>query len=225
MTAADTHGVKAQGAAAQPAAAARDPLHHGPWPALALGFAACQLLTAAVLLASMLLRETVPVALALDGDGRAVPIHGKEDAGGGMEVDVMLAWTVATVTKALDIGFDDWEVRLEEMRGRFTEDGFRAWERVLEHSLVLERLRRQRQVVSAVAQGAPVMARLRTMPDGAVGYEVEFPLLLTFYAGEGEKADERLAARALVVRVPRSERLSGVAIADFLLARKAEGRR
>ncbi len=224
MTAANAHGMNAHDADAQPAAA-RDPLHHGPWPALALGLAACQLLTAAVLLGSMLLRGTVPVALALDADGRTVPIHGREDAGGGMEVDVMLAWTVATVTKALDIGFDDWQARIGEMRGRFTEDGFRAWERVLEQSLVLERLRRQRQVVSAVAQGAPVMTRIRTMPDGAAGYEVEFPLLLTFYAGEGERADERLAARALVVRVPRSEQLSGIAVADFLLARRMEGRR
>ena len=203
----------------------RDLLDHRPWPALALGLAACQALTAAVLLVSMLLRETVPVALALDREGRAIPIHGKEDAGEGMEVDVMLAWTVATVTKALDIGFDDWQARIEGMRGRFTEDGFRAYEQVLERSLVLERLRRQRQVVSAVAQGVPVMTRLRKLADGTVGYEVEFPLLLTFYAGEGERADERLAARALVVRVPRSEQLSGIAIADFLLARKAEGRR
>ncbi|MYE58086.1 MAG: hypothetical protein F4X35_00645 [Alphaproteobacteria bacterium] len=230
MTAADTHGLDTQAAAGQPAEAAaprqrRDLLDQGPWPALALGLAVCQALTAAVLLVSMLLRDTVPVALALDADGRAIPIHGKEDAGEGMEVDVMLAWTVATVTKALDIGFDDWEARIEGMRGRFTEAGFRAYEAVLERSLVLERLRRQRQVVSAVAQGVPVMVRLRKLADGTVGYEVEFPLLLTFYAGEGERADERLAARALVVRVPRSERLSGIAIADFLLARKAEGRR
>ena len=223
MTAADTHGTDMQGVEAP--GPARDLLDHGPWPALALGLAVCQALTAAVLLVSMLLRDTVPVVLALDGEGRAVPIHGKEDAGEGMEVDVMLAWTVATVTKALDIGFDDWQARMEGMRGRFTADGFRAYEAVLERSLVLERLRRQRQVVSAVAQGVPVMTRLRKLADGTVGYEVEFPLLLTFYAGEGEKADERLAARALVVRVPRSERLSGIAIADFLLARKAGGRR
>lgn len=231
MTAADTQDAARQPVETPAQRPVRDTeatfgfLDHGPWPALALGLALCQALTAAVLLGSMLLRETVPVALALDAHGHAVPVHGKEDAGEGMEVDVLLAWTVATVTKALDIGFDDWQARMEGMRGRFTEDGFRAYEAVLEHSLVLERLRKQRQVVSAVAQGVPVMARLRTLPDGTVGYEVEFPLLLTFYAGEGERADERLAARALVVRVPRSEQLSGIAIADFLLARKAEGRR
>ena len=194
--------------------------HWRPWPAVTCAAALCQLLTAGVLLASMLLHEPQAVALARDDSGQVVPVHGEEDAGGGMEVDVMLTWTVATVTKALDIGFDDWERRIRGLRDRFTADGFRAYQRVLEQSLVLERLRRQRQVVSAVAQGVPVMTQLRTLADGRIGYEVEFPLLLTFYAGE--TADERLAVRVLVVPVPRSERLSGIAIADFLLARSVE---
>ncbi len=210
---------------ADAAAQARGPLRHGVWPGLALGLAVCQALTAGALLAWMGLRETAVVPVAMDAAGRTVPIAGKEDAGEGIEVDVMLAWTVATVTQALDIGFDDWQARTRGVRDRFTEDGFRAYERVLERSLVLERLRTHRQVVSAVAQGAAVMTRVRRLAGGRVGYEVEFPLLLTFYAGEGGKADERLAVRALVVRVPRSERLSGIAIADLLLARKTERRR
>ena len=212
------------GQLSQAPALARDPLHHGAWPGLALVLAVCQALTAGALLAWMGLRETAVVPAAMDAAGRVVQIAGKEDAGEGME-DVMLAWTVATVTQALDIGFDDWQARIDGVRGRFTEDGFRAYERVLERSLVLERLRTHRQVVSAVAQGAAVMTRVRRLAGGRVGYEVEFPLLLTFYAGEGGKADERLAVRALVVRVPRSERLSGIAIADLLLARKTERRR
>ena len=216
MTAADARAAPAP---------ARGPLHQGVWPGLALALAVCQALTAGTLLAWMGLRETVHLPVAMDARGRVVRIAGKEDAGEGMEVDVMLAWTVATVTQALDIGFDDWRARIEGMRDRFTGDGFRAYERVLERSLVLERLRTHRQVVSTVAGGAAVMTRVRRLGGGRVGYEVEFPLLLTFYAGEGAKADERLAVRALVVRVPRSQRLSGIAIADFLLARKAEARR
>ena len=218
MTAAGAQG-------AETAAQLRDPLRHGVWPGLALGLSVCQALTAGALLAWMGLRETVHVPVAPDGAGRWAPIAGREDAGEGIEVEVMLAWTVATVTKALDIGFDDWQARIEGMRDRFTEEGFRAYGQVLDRSLVLERLRTHRQVVSAVAQGVPVMTRVRRLPDGTVGYEVEFPLLLTFYAGEGAKADERLAVRALVVRVPRSERLSGIAIADFLVARKAGAKR
>ena len=206
-------------------ASARDHLAHGVWPGLALALAICQALTAGALLAWMTLRETVHVPVAVDAAGRAVRIAGEDDAGADMEEDAMLSWTVTTVTQALDIGFDDWQARIKSVRDAFTEAGFQAYERVLGRSLVLERLRKQRQVVSAVAQGAPVVTRLRRLPDGRTGYEVEFPLLLTFYAGEGAKADERLAVRALVVRMSRAERFAGLAIADFLMTAKGEGRR
>lgn len=203
-------------------APARAVAAHGVWPGLALALAVCQALTAGALLGWMALRETVLVPVAVDVEGRVVRIAGGDDAGADMEEAALLAWTVATVTQALDIGFDDWEARIEGVRHAFTEDGFRSYELVLERSLVLERLRKQRQVVSAVAQGAAVMTRVRTLADGRTGYEVEFPLLLTFYAGEGAKADERLAVRAVVVRMPRSQRFSGLAIAEFVMARKAE---
>ena len=199
--------------------AARGMRKHGIWPGLALAAVVAQALTAGGLLVAMEVQKTAHVAFALDGRGEPAAVWAAEDSEADIEMHVMLTWTVATVTRALDIGFDDWEGRVEAMRGRFTGDGFESYRAVLEKSLVLERLRKQRQVVSAVAQGAAVVTRVRKMGSGRFGYEVELPLLLTFYAGEGAQADVKLAARLLVVRVPRSERMSGLAIADFLLGR------
>ena len=192
---------------------------HGMWPGVALAAVVGQAVAAGGLLVLMEVRETAHVAFTADGLAEPAAVWAVEDSASDIEMDVMLTWAVATVTQALDIGFDDWEGRVEAMRDRFTGDGFESYRAVLENSLVLERLRKQRQVVSAVAQGAAVVTRVRRMRSGRFGYEVEVPLLLTFYAGEGAQADVKLAARLLVVRVPRSERMSGLAIADFLLAK------
>ncbi len=201
------------------APSARGIRKHGIWPGLTLAAVVAQALTAGGLLVAMEVQETAHVAFALDRRGELAAVWAAEDSGADIEIDVMLTWTVATVTRALDIGFDDWEGRVDAMRDRFTGDGFESYRAVLENSLVLERLRKQRQVVSAVAQGAAVVMRVREMRGGRLGYEVEVPLLLTFYAGEGAQADVKLAARLLVVRAPRSERMSGLAIADFLLGK------
>ncbi len=201
-------------------ASARGMRRHGIWPGLTLAAVAAQALTAGGLLAAMQWQERAHAAFAMDGRGEPEAVWAAEDSEADIAIDAMLAWTVATVTQALDIGFDDREGRIEAMRDRFTAAGFGSYRAVLEDSLVLERLRRQRQVVSAVAQGAAVVMRVRKTGSGRLGYEVEVPLLLTFYAGEGARADAKLAARLLVVRAPRPERLSGLAIADFLLGRR-----
>ena len=179
-----------------------------------------QALTAAALVAWMGMRDTVHVAIATDMTGRTLPIVSATDAEAGEAAGFMLTWAVAAVTEAFTMGFHDWRMRVEGVRDRFTEDGYESYRRVLEESLVFQRVGSQGQAVSAVARGAPVLSRVRHFEDGRVGYEVEFPLLLTFWAGEDEKVEEPLKARVLVMRMSRAERVAGIAIALFHL--KAE---
>ena len=180
-----------------------------------------QALTVAALVAWMGMRETVYIAVATDRAGRTLPIVSAENAGAEDEVGFMLTWTVAAVTEAFTMGFHDWRMRVEGVRDRFTPEGYESYRRVLEESLVFQRVGSQGQAVSAVARGAPVLLRVRRFEDGSTGYEVEFPLLLTFWAGEDEKAEEKLRAKALVMRMSRSERLSGIAVAVLHLTREA----
>ncbi len=179
-----------------------------------------QALTAAALVAWMGMRDTVHVAIATDQAGRTLPIVSASAAEAGEEVGFMLTWTVAAVTEAFTMGFHDWRMRVEGVRNRFTDEGYESYRRVLEESLVFQRVGSQGQSLSAAARGAPVLSRVRHFEDGGTGYEVEFPLLLTFWAGEDERVEEPLKARVLVMRMSRSERVAGIAIALFHL--KAE---
>ena len=194
---------------------------HRAWRRVAGIALAGQALTVAALALWMGMRETVYVAVATDQAGRTLPIVSAENAGAEDEVGFMLTWTVAAVTEAFTMGFHDFRMRVEGVRKRFTEDGYESYRRMLEESLVFQRVSSQGQTVSAVARGAPVLLRVRRFDDGGVGYEVEFPLLLTFWAGEDERVEEKLRAKALVMRMSRSERLAGIAVALLHLTREA----
>ena len=194
---------------------------HRAWRRVAGIALAGQALTVAALVLWMGMRETVYVAVATDQAGRTLPIVSAENAGAEDEVGFMLTWTVAAVTEAFTMGFHDFRMRVEGVRKRFTADGYESYRRMLEQSLVFQRVGSQGQAVSAVARGAPVLLRVRRFDDGGVGYEVEFPLLLTFWAGEDERVEETLRAKALVMRMSRSERLAGIAVALLHLTREA----
>ena len=194
---------------------------HRAWRRVAGIALAGQALTVAALALWMGMRETVYIAVATDQAGRTLPIVSAENAGADDEVGFMLTWTVAAVTEAFTMGFHDFRMRVEGVRKRFTEEGYESYRRMLEQSLVFQRVGSQGQTVSAVARGAPVLLRVRRFDDGGVGYEVEFPLLLTFRAGEDERVEETLRAKALVMRMSRSERLAGIAVALLHLTREA----
>ena len=194
---------------------------HRAWRRVAGIALAGQALTVAALALWMGMRETVYVAVATDQAGRTLPIVSAENAGAEDEVGFMLTWTVAAVTEAFTMGFHDFRMRVEGVRKRFTDEGYESYRQMLEESLVFQRVGSQGQAVSAVARGAPVLLRVRRFDDGGVGYEVEFPLLLTFWAGEDERVEETLRAKALVMRMSRSERLAGIAVALLHLTREA----
>ncbi len=197
---------------------------HRAWRRVAVAAVVGQTLTIGALAAWMESRDTVYIAVATDMSGRTLPIVSAAGVEGEEEIGMVLTWTVGSVTEAFTMGFHDYRGRIEGVRDRFTDEGFDSYQRVLEDSLVFQRIGELGQVVSAVARGAPVLERVRTFADGAVGYQVKFPMSLTFYARADERVVEDLVAEALVVRMARTERLSGLAIEQFRFSR-AEGLR
>ena len=121
------------------------------------------------------------------------------------------------MTEAFTLGHHDWRLRLGAVREHFTDRGYRTFVGGLEESLFLERLRTNLQVASAVATGAPVIISTR-VASGRVTWTIEFPLLVTFQAGD-RRASQDLVARVLVTRVPLSERARGLGIEQLIATR------
>ncbi len=193
-------------------------MHHG-WRRIAIWLAVSQTLTAGAFTAWLTFHATAYVTVAATPDGRIIPLVSLDEP---VMTDASLRnWTVSAVTEAFTLGHHDWRMRLADIRESFTDRGYESFLQSLEESRFLLRLRRDYQVASAVAQGAPVVTDVRRH-GGRLVWAVEMPILVSFSAGSSVR-NERLLARALVTRVSRSERAAGIGI-DQLIASKGKKR-
>ena len=185
--------------------------HHG-WRRIAAVLAAANLLATAALAGYVHLHSTVYVAVAATPDGRLIRLTPLDEP--VMSDAALKNWVVSAVTEAFTLGHHDWRMRLSAAREHFTDDGYESFLKGLEDSLILDRLRENLQVASAVAQGAPVITEARRI-GGRLAWRVEFPFLLTFAVG-ARRLDRGMIARVLVTRVPLSERARGIGIAQIV---------
>ena len=176
-------------------------------------------LLAASFAAYIQLHSTVYITVAATPDGRLIRLTPLDER--IMSDSALKSWAVNAVTEAFTLGHHDYRRRLSDVRARFTDRGYDSFIQGLEDSLFLDRLRDNLQVASAVATGAPLITDVRRI-RGRLGWEIEFPILVTFSAGP-RRLDQPLIARVLVVRVPLSERAGGIGIAQ-LIASKGKAR-
>ena len=189
---------------------------HRVWRATALALLAVVVLLSAAVAGLALRARPVDHVVAATPDGRLIELTRLDQP--IMTGAALSQWTATAVTQALTFGHHDYRMRLAAARERFTDAGYDAFLRELDGSQILSRVRDARQVVSAVAQGAPVIVDTIVHQD-RLSWELQFPLLLTFSTGTRELT-EQLAARVLVVRVPRDERAAGIGVAQIVAERK-----
>ena len=194
---------------------------HRAWRRVAGWLAVSNVVTAAALAGYVWFHSTTYITVAATPDGRVIPLTRLDEP--IMSDSALKNWTVAAVTEAFTMGHHDWRGRLSAVRRHFTDDGYESFIDGLEESLLLARLRDNRQVASAVATGAAVIVDTRKY-RGRVAWQIEFPMLLTFEAGR-KRRDQPLTTRVLVTRLPLSERDSGIGIAQLVASRGKAGAR
>lgn len=189
---------------------------HALWRRCALVLLATTLLLAVAVTALALRHRPADRAYAALPDGRIIPLTPLDQP--IMTGAALSQWTVTAVTEALTFGHHDWQMRLAAARERFTDAGYDGFLTELEESQILGRVRDHRQVVQAVARGAPVITDT-IVGSGQLGWELQLPLLLTFAAGS-RQLDEELVLRVLVLRTRRDERAAGIAIEQLVAERR-----
>ena len=185
---------------------------HQGWRRAAMGLLVCNLLTVAAFGAYIYLHSTVYITVAATPDGRVVPMTPLDEP--IMSPDQLSQWTVSAVTAAFTMGHHDWRRRLAEVRSSFTDEGYESFLAGLDEGLFLERLRKNLQVASAVAQGAAVITQAG-LYGGRAGWWVEFPVLVTFQVS-GTRYDKKMLVEVFVKRVSREERPAGIGIQQII---------
>ena len=188
--------------------------HHG-WRRATLLLALIATAEALALAGYIHFHSTVYITVAATPDGRVIEMTPLDDP--IMSDAALRNWAATAVTEAFTLGHHDWRMRLAAIRHHFTDDGYEGFMTALEESLFLDRLRDNLQVASAVATGAPVITDTHIF-DGAAAWTVEFPLLVTFAAGN-RTVNQKSLARVLVMRVPLSDRPTGIGIQQLVVSR------
>ena len=188
---------------------------HHAWRRVALLLAVIATAEAVAFAGYIHFHTTVYITVAATPDGRVIEMTPLDEP--IMSDAALRNWTVSAVTEAFTLGHHDWRLRLAAIRPHFTDDGYESFVASLEESLFLDRLRDNFQVAAAVATGAPVITAVHVF-DGKAAWAIEFPLLVTFRAGS-RRASQDLLARALVMRVPLSDRATGIGIQQLIATR------
>ena len=190
---------------------------HRAWRRVALGLVMLSLVLAGVIVVLVLRDRPMDRAYAATPDGRVIPMTPLEEP--VMTQAALSAWVVTAVTEAFTLGHHDFRLRLSGVREYFTEQGYDGYTVQLEKSRLLERVREYRQVTSAVAKGAPVLTKA-TIWQGRALWTMEFPMLVTFHAGNRDETIEFLVT-SLVMRVKREERPAGIGIQQIVMERRS----
>ena len=190
---------------------------HRAWRRAALGLLVVVIVLAAAVVALVLRDRPVDRVVAATPDGRIIELTQLSEP--VMTQAALQSWVVTAITEAFTLGFHDYQMRAGQIREYFTEAGYEGYVEQLGESRMIERVRKFKQVTSAVARGAPVITQA-TIWQGRAMWRVETPVLLTFHAGNREES-ERLLVTVLVMRVEREERAAGIGIQQLVAERRA----
>ena len=192
--------------------------HHG-WRRVAAASIAVNVMLAATLAGYVHFHSTVYITVFSTPDGRVIEAQRLDQP---IRTDAWLKnWVTGAVTESLTLGHHDWQMRLSAVREYFSDRGYEEFVEAFRRGDYLERLLKGRQEASAVVQGVPVITDTRLLSGGRWGWELEFPMLITFHAGR-DKESRRFAVKVRVARVPLDERIAGVAI-EQIIATKVRG--
>lgn len=127
-----------------------------------------------------------------------------------LSTPALLSWVAQAATEVNTFGFSDYRRRLQEASKNFTREGWESFTTALTRAGIIESVEVNRQSVTAVPQGAPVILS-EGVVRGRYQWQVELPIIITYEAGSRKRSDSLLVT-AVVVRVSPLENPNGVGI-------------
>lgn len=145
-------------------------------------------------------------------DGRLVPLVSLSSA--NLSHPALISWSSQAVTDVMTFGFHDFRRRLQESSRYFTRDGWASFTEALDNSGLVDSVKNNRQVLTAVPLSAPII-RSEGVKDGRYQWEIEIPLRVNVQFGETSKVLSQ-TIRLTIVRVSRLESPSGIGIQQWV---------
>lgn len=129
----------------------------------------------------------------------------------------LIQWASRAVTDSLSFDFVNYQNRLTDVRQYFTQQGYENFLKALSDSGLIDTVRKNRYIMTAVLRKPPVVVRENVI-EGRYVYVMKIPILLSFYLGNNQFS-ANWDIEALIIRVPHTENIYGVAIHQIVAKR------
>lgn len=125
----------------------------------------------------------------------------------------LLVWANEAAVSAFSYNFVNYKQALQKTSDYFTPAGWNSFKTALDKSKNLDTVVQKKLVVSAVADGSPMIVH-EGVVNNTYSWKVQMPLLVT-YQSAYENSKQHLLTTMVITRVPTSVRPKGIAIEQF----------
>jgi intracellular multiplication protein IcmL len=149
---------------------------------------------------------------ATTSDGRLLPMIALDQP--NMPDSKVLTWATEAATETMTFNFSDFRRRLQDASRFFTRSGWQTFNDALSKSNLLDAVRTNQQVLTAVPLKAPIVLQ-EGLVNNVYQWQIQFPLNVTYEVGN--KVDNHPQLITLViVRVSTLETPDGIAIDQWI---------
>lgn len=130
-------------------------------------------------------------------------------------------WAARVVSQCYSLDFRNYREQLASREPDFTKEGYLGFLESLKRANLIETIREQDYVVSAVVTATPTITGTGKF-KGAFAWRISVPLLVTFQTGANTNT-MNLVVNLVAVRVPETRNGVGIAINNFVAQRAGAG--
>ena len=131
----------------------------------------------------------------------------------------LIQWVTDVLPAAFNIDFINYPQEIQAASAYFTADGYKKFLQVMNLYAAPDTLLNEKLFVSAGAAGAPFILN-QGLLQGDYGWWIQMPLNLSYSSAE-KGSIVPLVVQVLVIRVPTTDDLKGIRIANMIVTKGA----
>jgi intracellular multiplication protein IcmL len=157
--------------------------------------------------------KPAPVTFYTDSDLRAFPLHPVTEP--YVKQADLIQWVSEVLPASFTFDFADYDKQLKDLQQYYTPKGWAALITQLNTYANAKLIDSTKLFINAGASGTPTIPD-QGMVDGRYGWLIQLPLKIT-YSSLDKRTDTSISLKALVVRVPTTNNLTGLAIDNVIV--------
>lgn len=163
-------------------------------------------------LSFILVNPPEPKYFAVSSDGRLQPLVALSQP--NLSQTALRQWANLAAVSAYTYSYTSYPQDLQAISEYFTPDGWSAFLDALLNSGTLDKVKKLKLIVSAVATATPVILD-QGMLSGVYTWKVQIPLLVSFQS-PNDTETKPVVVTMLITRVPSLNSAKGIGIAQFI---------